>query len=207
MNAQRVQKRALEETGWFSSKRVKLVVGLGNPSSRYKYTYHNVGFFIVDVLAAKNIRPRTLQRKKELRSFLNLTPERTGALFSAIQEAHYIFAKPRTFMNVSGKAVAAALAQFKIRKEDMLIVHDDADLPLGEWKFSYGSGAAGHHGVASIVEQLGSKNFWRLRVGIRKKEGRAGDFVLSKMSARDRSVFYFLAVGLMEKLMENETVC
>lgn len=133
----------------------KLIVGLGNPSTEYAGTWHNVGFLYIDHLR------RGARMKK------------TEKQFEYAARAPFVLIKPTTWMNESGKAVAAALRYFKTKPDTMLVVHDDADILLGNYRLQFGRGAAGHRGVASIISHLGNHNFWRARIGIRKKPGAA----------------------------------
>lgn len=155
----------------------KIIIGLGNPGKDYEKTYHNVGFLAVDFLA-KNLS--------------NSPPDFGGQAksknFKFIESDGYIFIKPLTFMNDSGKAVLTVIRYFKAKPEEILVIHDDSDINLGKYKISFGRGSAGHRGVQSIIESLGTKNFWRLRLGIRKKSRRktkAADLVLKKIDKKD----------------------
>jgi len=154
----------------------KLIIGLGNPSKEYEKTYHNVGFLFIDSLAKNGF-------KKE-------------KSFSFAKEGKVVLVKPLVFMNESGRAVSEAVKYFsssknKVSPEEILIVHDDSDIFLGDHKFSLGRGSAGHRGVESIIKSLKTKDFSRLRIGIRPmdeketKREKAGDFVLKKISPRN----------------------
>jgi len=93
-------------------------------------------------------------------------------------------------MNESGKAVKEAVKYFRAKPEEILIIHDDSDIELGKYKISFGRGSAGHQGVESIIKSLGTKNFWRLRIGIRRtKRKKAGEFVLKKITPADKLVW------------------
>ena len=106
-------------------------------------------------------------------------------------------------MNVSGPAVHKLLRSIQAVPADLLLIHDDSDLPLGEWRLVFGRGAAGHHGVESVIAALRTKDFWRLRLGIRHGRGKAGEFVLRKMTAANRKKFYLGLKEATEKVMEN----
>ncbi len=169
----------------------RLIVGLGNPGGKYDRTYHNVGFSFLGHLTED--APSHWQAVK-------------GKNFEYSELGNFILIKPLVFMNDSGKAVKAALKYFsnktKIKPQEILIVHDDSDIELGKYKLSFGRGAAGHRGVESIIKTLGSDQFWRLRIGIRKMNLRkkAGDFVLKKISPVDRRILekIFRAINLIE---------
>lgn len=133
---------------------MKLIVGLGNPGPRYHATRHNVGFLVVDTLAAAH---RIALRKR-------LPTVQYGE--GSIGASRVALAKPLTYMNVSGEAVAALRAHFSIPASDLVVIHDDLDLVLGRLKLKTKGGDAGHYGVRSVVEHLGTGDFTRIRVGI-----------------------------------------
>ena len=137
------------------------IIGLGNPGSQYASTYHNVGWLALDHLMETATQTMSLVQKGKQKNF---------EFFKFINDHNLIFIKPLTFMNESGKAVAASLKYFKIKPEEILVVHDDSDIELGKLKLSFGRGAAGHHGIESIIKILKTKNFSRLRIGIRRTQ-------------------------------------
>ena len=167
--------------------KIKIVVGLGNPGRAYECTYHNVGLLALETLSTKAFR-RLLSK--------HFSFSTTGA---------FTLVKPLTYMNLSGAAVRAALLYFNVKPESMLVVHDDSDIPLGAYKFSFGRGAAGHRGIESLIRELGTKDFWRFRVGIRKTAGKARSFVLRKIAPADKKVIYSVFRGLTEKLTRKES--
>lgn len=136
------------------------VVGLGNPGGEYERTRHNVGFQVLDRLAArKTIDIRRLE-------FEALTAR------AELGRSMVLLVKPQTFMNASGRSAAAALAELGLGPERLLAVYDDLDLPVGRLRIRAEGGAGGHRGVASLLQELGSPSFGRLRVGIgRPAEG------------------------------------
>lgn len=130
-----------------------LVVGLGNPGEKYKYTRHNVGFITLDNILGndswmKSIKANTLYFK----NFIGKT------------EVEYL--KPETFMNNSGSAVLYAKNKHKIKPENIIAIYDDIDLPFGQIKISFNRSSGGHKGIESIIKKIKSKNFIRIRVGI-----------------------------------------
>ncbi len=134
---------------------IKLIVGLGNPGKKYERTRHNAGFWLAERLAAQH----------------RLTP-RKDAKFHALvakletESGQAWLLLPQTWMNESGSAVGA-IAQFrKIAADEILVVHDELDLPPGGVKIKQGGGHAGHNGLRDIIEKLGTPDFWRLRIGI-----------------------------------------
>ena len=154
----------------FNFKQIKLIIGLGNPGKKYENTYHNVGVLFIDYLK----KQRTPNTKYQI---LNTD----------------------CYMNESGKFVRAAMKKRGLKSKELLIVHDDSDIELGSYKFSFGRSSAGHKGVESITQILKTKNFFRLRIGIRPKKtdspaglpavakrAKAGDFVLKKISVKDK---------------------
>jgi PTH1 family peptidyl-tRNA hydrolase len=134
---------------------IKLFVGLGNPGSEYEATRHNAGFWWIDALA------------RDLK--VNLVPERgyhgLVARTTAFGQTLWLL-EPSTFMNVSGKSVAALARFFKIAPEEILVVHDELDVVPGQAKLKFGGSHAGHNGLRDIHAQLGTGDYWRLRIGI-----------------------------------------
>lgn len=131
---------------------MKILVGLGNPGDKYSKVRHNLGFTVVDELA-KHMNGGAWKIEDKFKAEIN---EAEGLLF----------VKPQTFMNSSGVSVAALVKYYKINPEDVIILHDELDLPLGKIKVRIGGAAAGHHGVESIIDALNSDQFIRVRLGI-----------------------------------------
>lgn len=177
--------------------KIKLIAGLGNPSKEHEDSYHNVGFIALDFLT-KRLLAKKFKTNKKLP-------------FLCFKKNSLILIKPSTFMNESGKAISAAANFFKIKPEEILIIHDDSDIYLGNFKLSFNRGSAGHRGVESIIKHLGGKNFWRLRIGIRSKASqreKAGQFVLSKIKKDEKRKIYsalLKASGEIENLIEKLT--
>lgn len=148
----------------FESQSISLIVGLGNPGSEYERTRHNIGFMAIDRLAAS----WSISLGKEKR-FYGLFGE--GRLSSRLASSGKIrLLKPTTYMNVSGQSVQACADWFKGNPENILVVYDDMDLPLGKLRLRPSGSAGGHNGMKSIISHLGTQNFPRLRLGI----GRGG---------------------------------
>jgi PTH1 family peptidyl-tRNA hydrolase len=147
-----------------------LVVGLGNPGTRYAHTPHNVGFRVLDRLAA---------------SAGSWTQRFDGELLvTRVGEQPLALLKPLTFMNASGKSVSKAMSFFEIPVASTLVVHDELDLPLGAIKLKRGGGEAGHHGLESVSTELGSRDYLRLRIGVGKPAaGSVSDFLLQPLDA------------------------
>ena len=145
-----------------------LIVGLGNPGLAYRHNRHNVGFMVADALADKLEIP--LKRVKFKAQIGN----------GKLEDIPIIIAKPLTFMNKSGEAVAPLVRYFKVPLERLLVIHDDMDLPLGTLRMRPSGGSAGHNGMLSIFDKLGTNAIPRLRVGIGRPPGRMdpADYVL-----------------------------
>ena len=150
------------------NKENTLIVGLGNPGLAYRHNRHNVGFVVADTLADKLEIP--LKRVKFKAQIGN----------GKLGDIPIIIAKPLTFMNNSGEAVAPLVRYFKVPLERLLVIHDDMDLPLGTLRMRPSGGSAGHNGMLSIFDKLGTNAIPRLRVGIGRPPGRMdpADYVL-----------------------------
>jgi len=137
---------------------IRLFVGLGNPGAEYEDTRHNAGFWWIDQLARRWGASLQVDRSYHgLVARVNNAPGAAGPVW---------LLEPMTYMNLSGKSVAALARFFKIAPEEILAVHDELDLSPGEMKFKQGGGNGGHNGLKDMQAQLGSANFWRLRLGI-----------------------------------------
>lgn len=164
-----------------------LIVGLGNPGVEYTKTRHNAGFLLVEKLAGRWQADWKLDRKFEVRM---ARAEPNGRRVWLCQ--------PQTFMNLSGQAVGAVMGFFQIQPTaGLLVVVDDADLPLGEIRMRTGGSSGGHHGLESIEQHLGSREFARLRLGIGRRDGarEITDYVLSRFDANEGA--------LMEKVLDR----
>jgi len=156
---------------------MKLVVGLGNPGSEYRDTRHNVGFLVIDEMAQ---RWRLSDAWREKFEALHV---RTTVADEAV-----VLAKPLTFMNLSGQAVAGLAGFYKIDPADVLVVTDDVALPLGRLRARPEGGAGGHNGLKSIIQHLGTQAFPRVRVGVGRGDDRRdlADHVLGRFEAGER---------------------
>jgi PTH1 family peptidyl-tRNA hydrolase len=147
---------------------MKVILGLGNPGEKYQNTRHNIGFLTLDELIRK-LEPLSKTFWEEEKN-LKAQIKKIGTGDSSL-----LLAKPTTFMNLSGFAVSKILNYYKIPPENLIVIHDDIDLPFGKIRIRFGGGAGGHHGVESIIEQVRSDKFLRIRLGIgnpRKAEGK-----------------------------------
>lgn len=154
-----------------------LVVGLGNPGSEYERTRHNVGFMVADVLAERVGGRFTVHKK-------------SGAdlLEARLDGRKVLLAKPRTYMNLSGRPVAALAKFFSVPASEVIVVHDELDLPFGAIRLKRGGGEGGHNGLRSISQALTTKDYLRVRFGIGRPPGRQdpADYVLKPFSAPER---------------------
>jgi len=148
----------------------KAVLGLGNKGPKYKNTYHNVGQLMADLLLENNTLPENV-----------------------------IIAKNEGFMNESGNSALKLFKKIGGQPEKLLVIHDDSDIELGKYKLSIDRSSAGHKGIEDIINKIGSKNFWRLRIGIRprEEEGKALDLVLKNISKENREI--------LDKVFEEAT--
>jgi peptidyl-tRNA hydrolase, PTH1 family len=155
-----------------------LVIGLGNPGREYRETRHNVGFMLLDRLAVKlNARFTRLQSRALVAS-------------ATYAERKIILAKPQTFMNLSGQSVQGLVHFYKLPLTNLLVAHDDLDLPIGTIRIRPGGGSAGQKGMSSVLERLGTDGFPRLRLGIGRPPGQmqAPDYVLQEFSHPDMQI-------------------
>lgn len=154
----------------------RLIVGLGNPGAEYEDTRHNAGFWLCERLAAK--LGVALKRESRFHGIAGRTHEQTWLLM------------PQTFMNCSGQAVAALARFYRIPPADMLVLHDELDLPPGALRLKFGGGLGGHNGLKDIAAHLGTQDFWRLRIGVGHPGDRnqVVDYVLKKPRSEERSL-------------------
>ncbi len=157
-----------------------LIVGLGNPGQKYRLTRHNSGFLIVEELAIK------LKTKFDTLKFNSMIAR------ASYRDREIFIQKPLTYMNLSGSAVKPAVVSLRIPLQNLLVVHDEIDLPLGRIKFKWDGGTAGHKGLNSIVASLNTSDFARLRIGIQsvpKKYINVRDFVLEPFTPEEMAIF------------------
>ena len=157
---------------------MKLIVGLGNPGPKYADTRHNLGFRVVDALSEKFGNPPWREKFQGLFARAEQAGVELGLL------------KPMTFMNLSGRSVQAAKAFFKVQTDDLLVVHDELDLPFGQIRLKAGGGEAGHNGLRSISEVIGA-DYARLRIGVGRPppefRGSGADFVLQALAPAEQA--------------------
>lgn len=158
---------------------MKLIVGLGNPGKKYAFNRHNTGFHVLDTLAERHCIEI---KKNDCNSLLGM---------GEISGVTVLAAKPKTYVNSSGKAVAAIMARYKVKPEDIIVIYDDLDMPMGRIRVRTSGSSGGHNGLKSIIAETGSSQFNRVKVGIgRPDEGRTEraseeeivDYVLSNFT-------------------------
>jgi len=174
-----------------------LVVGLGNPGPEYAETRHNVGFRVVELLAARAGGGRFSKHKSN-----------ADVLEGRLAGRKVVLAKPRTYMNVSGGPVAGLLRYFSVPAAELVVVHDDLDLGFGVIRLKQGGGEGGHNGLRSISSSVGTRDYLRVRFGIGRPPGRQdpADFVLKRFSAverKDLDLAVDLAADAAEALLSD----
>jgi peptidyl-tRNA hydrolase, PTH1 family len=173
-----------------------ILVGLGNPGERYADTRHNVGFLVVDRLAEAWGAPAF---RTKFQGQLTQVDRRSGG-----ESRRIGLLKPMTFMNLSGQSVQGAAAFFKAAPADVVVVHDELDLPLGRVALKAGGGSAGHNGLKSITQCLGSSDYRRLRLGIGRPgpefKGDIADFVLEGVPPSEKPAYESMLAKATEAL-------
>jgi len=159
---------------------MKLIIGLGNPGIKYEKTRHNLGWLVIDQLA----------QEIGINNWKNETKFNSLITQGGFNDQKIILAKPETFMNDSGLAVQSIASYYKIPSREIIIIHDEIDLPLGKIKVQESCGAAGHKGVQSIINHLGTNNFNRIRIGIKPKKSdiETEKFVMQKFTNKEKKV-------------------
>ncbi|MCX6003579.1 MAG: aminoacyl-tRNA hydrolase [Chloroflexi bacterium] len=144
---------------WDRKTDTRLIIGLGNPGGKYTGNRHNIGFMCIDYFAQNHN--------------LDFSRSRCQAKIAEVRIADHetIFAKPQTFMNNSGESVGGLVRKFKVKRENLIVIHDDLDLPPGRIRIRLGGSSGGHKGINSIVEHLGNQEFIRVRIGIGRPNG------------------------------------
>ncbi len=172
-----------------------IVIGLGNPSAEYESTYHNVGLLALEAVV----------KKIAAESGAEVRFKKYGDLFEYAKTERMVIVKPLVFMNGSGRAVAEALRVFQSVPQRLIVLHDESDLPVGEFQVSVGRGAAGHHGIESIVDSLHANDFTRIRIGIREpneeRRKKASEFVLQPIRAAHKKILETVFENVAEKLL------
>lgn len=174
-----------------STPKIKAFVGLGNPTKQYQNTYHNVGRKFIEYLSSSG---------EAVTKFLS--PSNKD--FEYCQLSDKLLILPATFMNESGAAVRQAVLYFKLKPEEIMVVHDDSDMTLGKYKIAFDQRSAGHKGIQSTIDNLKTQKFWRLKIGIRpnqeKVRQKAENFVLKKISEKDSDALNFVFDDIINHL-------
>jgi len=174
---------------------MKLIVGLGNPGRAYANNRHNIGFICINHFA----------RTHGIRFDRKQGRARIG--MGKVAENEVVLAKPQTYVNLSGKPVSQLVKRFNISPDNLVVIHDDLDLPLGKIRLSYGSSSGGHKGIDSIINYLGSQDFIRLRVGIdRPDKAEASEdeiitYVLSDFTAEQKQAIVQVIPKVSEAIL------
>lgn len=167
----------------------KLIVGLGNPGPQYSWTRHNAGFMVLDRLSRQAGISVTKKAFSGLSGDGNWAGERV------------ILLKPQTFMNLSGRSVAEALRFYKLTPADLIVIHDDLDIPYGSVRLKLGGGHGGHNGLRSIDQELGSKEYLRVRMGIgRPVHGDVSNYVLSNFFKEEMDSLLNVLDGVIDAM-------
>lgn len=181
----------------------RLIVGLGNPGAEYVGTRHNAGFEVVERFLAKHVK-----------AFRERNARGGEAREGSFAGEKLIVLKPLTFMNLSGNAVAPMVRGESLKPSEILVIYDDIDLPVGRMRLRKNGGSAGHNGMKSIIEALGSENFPRLRIGIGTENAkRDPDYVLGRFSGEERETYEALigkaveALELLQRRGIEEAMC
>ncbi len=166
-----------------------LIAGLGNPEKQYDNTRHNIGFMAADRLRAELAPTEKWSPSAKLHGEI-------------IKSGNLILLKPTTYMNLSGRAIKATAQMYKINPADIWILHDELDLEFGRIKIQVGGGAAGHNGIKSIVESIGTPEFIRWRVGIGRPPGEipSADYVLDKFTVKEEPTLHEILNRLTESV-------
>lgn len=192
--------------GVLGEKMVKMIVGLGNPGSKYDNTKHNIGFMAVDTI----VNPLQLNFTAN-----NVFKAETASTFINGEKVYFI--KPTTFMNNSGLAVRAFLAYYNLSVKDLLVIYDDLDMEVGKLRFRQKGSAGGHNGIKSIIKEIGTQNFARLKIGIGRPPQKMtvinhvlGNFsdddqatIATSLDKVDKAVNFYLSCQDFEQTMQK----
>ncbi len=180
---------------------MKLIIGLGNPGKKYEKTRHNAGFMLADKLRKEWDFP-AFRIDNKFNSEIS-----EGSYKLKAKSYKLILAKPQTFMNNSGQAVKKIMKFYKIKPEDFIVIHDDLDIDSGKFKISEDSSAAGHSGVESIINALGTQKFTRVRIGIEGTEKRktrkipGDEFVLKDFTSTENKTIQKVSGEIISSIM------
>lgn len=183
----------------------KLIIGLGNPDEKYQNTRHNVGFMMIDYIARKN-NCEDFEFNKKQNSLVTKCK---------VDKSQVFLAKPQTYVNKTGEAASKLRNFYKIKTENIVLVHDDLDIEFNNFKLSFDKNSGGHRGVESVIKSLKTKSFWRLRIGTamraldkarqksdKKRDAFVMDFVLAKFSPKDQGVIKKMFPKIYQRLLQ-----
>jgi len=180
---------------------MRLIFGLGNPGKKYQNTRHNIGFAAIDFIFEEWLKGEGFSAWHEEKKFQAEISE------GNLNGEKIILAKPQTFMNNSGACAGALVNFYKVEPENVIVIHDDLDIAFGELKVQTDRSSAGHNGVQSIIDRLGTQAFTRVRVGIAKadraKQGEAADYVLNKFGLVERLKLKVVKNKILEEIKNN----
>lgn len=188
---------------------MKVIVGLGNPGEKYEKTRHNLGYHVLDQLLEK-LEPHDKtfwDDNHGLKSHIKKIKLKS----ENVKDSEILLVKPATFMNNSGFAVDMVIKYFKVKPEDVYLIHDELDLPFGKIRVRFGGGAGGHHGVESVIEHIGDK-FLRIRLGIgmdkitESRREHTDKYVLGNISSKEKGKVKTMtreAIKILELILEH----
>ena len=167
---------------------MRLIVGLRNPGSEYQGTRHNLGYEVLTALAER------------LDVKLKRGPLRVRSEIASVPASHAVLASPNVFMNDSGRAVGSLRSYYKVDSEDLLVLHDDIDLAFGRLRVQKAGGSGGHNGIRSLEQHLGTKDFWRLKLGVGRPPGNQdpAEHVLKRFTKKERPEVDLLVVDAID---------
>lgn len=174
---------------------MKLIIGLGNPGKEYEKTRHNAGFMVIDALA------------KELGASFKFQKKFNAEIAQVkLENEDVVLLKPQTFMNLSGTPARAVMDFYKIKPENIVVIHDDKDIMFGDVKYQTDRSAAGHNGIKSIIEHLGTQNFARIRIGVawedKEKMGDTANFVLMNFTKTELETLDGIIKEVLKKIVK-----
>ncbi len=177
---------------------MKIIIGLGNPGKKYLFTRHNIGFAMLEFLRDEWLQAEGFSNWSDNSKFQSRLCE------GNLNGQKIILAKPTTFMNNSGEAVSALMNFYKIEPQDLIVIHDEVDLPFGNYKIQNDKSDAGHNGIKSIIEKINSQNFTRVRIGVGKedkaKQGDTARYVLNNFGFLEKFKLKELKLKILEEL-------
>lgn len=180
---------------------MKVIIGLGNPDTKYQNTIHNVGRIYLDslkdIMSSNGTQQSAWEQNSKLLSYISKVSYGLNDL---------LLVKPTTYMNNSGQAVSKIINYYNVFLSDVLVVHDDVDLNKNTYKLVYNSSSAGHHGIEDIFNHLHTQEFWRLRIGVGRPLNNkfdVHDYVLSSLSTEDKNYIFNLKIDPIKRFLDH----